>query len=165
MKLREGNIFSRVCHSVHRGVPCNHYPWCIGPHCTVVAITRDLFNLVQFGTPPNSPPVLTSGAYWSTYASYWNAFYHPQTKLREGNVLHLSVSHSVHREGPPGQRLLLDRDSSWTETPLDRDFPWTETPWTETPWTETPWTETPLNRDPLYGNQWAVRILLEFDRS
>ena len=25
--------------------------------------------------------------------------YRPQTKLREGNVLHLSVSHSVHREG------------------------------------------------------------------
>ena len=26
-------------------------------------------------------------------------FYRPQTKLREGNVLHLSVSHSVHRAG------------------------------------------------------------------
>ena len=33
--------------------------------------------------------------------------YRPQTKLLEGNILHLSVSHSVHREGgqtPPGQR-------------------------------------------------------------
>ena len=36
---------------------------------------------------------------------------------------------------------LPDRDPSdrdpqtyqWTETPLDRDPPWTETPWTETP--------------------------------
>ena len=29
---------------------------------------------------------------------FCNAFYHPQMKLREGNVLHLSVSHSVHME-------------------------------------------------------------------
>ena len=63
---------------------------------------------------------------------------------------------------------LPDRDLTWTETPMDRDPPWTENPfWTETPldrdplwtktplWTETPWTEnilwteTPLDRDPL----------------
>ena len=29
-------MFSQVslCHSVNRGFPCDHYPWCIGPHCT-----------------------------------------------------------------------------------------------------------------------------------
>ena len=40
---------------------------------------------------------------------------------------------------------------------------------TETPQTKTPWAETPLDRDhpdrdphtPPYGNEWAVRILLE----
>ena len=28
--LREGSVFSRACHSVHRGVgfPCGHYPLC-----------------------------------------------------------------------------------------------------------------------------------------
>ena len=31
-KLREGNVFSRVGLSVCRGVPCDHYPWCIKPH-------------------------------------------------------------------------------------------------------------------------------------
>ena len=30
-ELREGIVFS---HFVHRGVPCDHYLWCIGPHCT-----------------------------------------------------------------------------------------------------------------------------------
>ena len=32
-KLREGNVFSRVCLSTRKGVPCDHYPQCIGPHC------------------------------------------------------------------------------------------------------------------------------------
>ena len=36
MKLREGNVFSGVC---RQGVPCDYYPWCIGPHHT--------------GTPPH----------------------------------------------------------------------------------------------------------------
>ena len=100
--------------------------------------------------------------------------------------LHLSVSHSVHR----GEGSLSGRSPPGTETPsLDRDPlpgqrppPWTETPQTETPldrdptgqtphpWTETPRqrpldreprTETPLGREPPYGNERAVRILLE----
>ena len=35
-KLREGNAFSLVCLSFCRGwgVPWDHYPWCIIPHCT-----------------------------------------------------------------------------------------------------------------------------------
>ena len=32
-KLRNGNVFSHVCRSVcSHGIPCDHYPWCIGPH-------------------------------------------------------------------------------------------------------------------------------------
>ena len=37
MKLREGNVFTcvcRVCPWGGGGSPCDHYPWCIGPHCT-----------------------------------------------------------------------------------------------------------------------------------
>ena len=58
-----------VCHSVQR-VPCDNYPWCIGPHCTpslqtwdltppglplqcLVAITEDLFKLIHFRTSPH----------------------------------------------------------------------------------------------------------------
>ena len=34
-KLRIDNVFTRVCHSVHgRGVPDDHYRWCIELHCT-----------------------------------------------------------------------------------------------------------------------------------
>ena len=33
-KLGEGNVFSRVCLSIHVGVPCDHYPWCTGLHHT-----------------------------------------------------------------------------------------------------------------------------------
>ena len=37
MKLREGNVFSRVCLSIcpqGEGVVCDHYPWCIGLNCS-----------------------------------------------------------------------------------------------------------------------------------
>ena len=68
MKLREGNVVC-VCQSVD-GVPCGHYPWCIGPHCT--------------GTPPpggndwrpvqtcslQDPRMLISGGYCS---NVWSA--------------------------------------------------------------------------------------------
>ena len=63
-KLRKGNVFSRVCHSVKGegpmpptgpcdpldptrkppdvstvgGIPCGYYPWCIGPHCTGIPL-------------------------------------------------------------------------------------------------------------------------------
>ena len=33
-KLQNGNVFTGVCHSDHRGSPCDHYPWGIGPHGT-----------------------------------------------------------------------------------------------------------------------------------
>ena len=32
-KLQEGNVSSRIC-LLTVGVPRDHYPWCIGPHCT-----------------------------------------------------------------------------------------------------------------------------------
>ena len=38
-KLWEGNVFSPVCLAgwlfTGGGFPCDHYPLCIGPHCTV----------------------------------------------------------------------------------------------------------------------------------
>ena len=35
-KLREGNVFICVCLILFKGkFPCDHYPWCIGPHSTV----------------------------------------------------------------------------------------------------------------------------------
>ena len=83
MKLREGNVFMRVCLSTG-GVPYDHYPWYIGLQYTgppappsthgtlptweillqppascqwyLVANTTDQFKLVQFRAPP---PVLT----------------------------------------------------------------------------------------------------------
>ena len=80
----------------------------------------------------------------------------------------------------PGQRS-PDRDSHWTETPtgqrppLDRDPLWTEgqrspsyrterqrvSPGQRPPRQRTPWTETPSRQTPPYGNERAVRILLE----
>ena len=103
-------------------------------------------------------------------------------------LLHLSVSHSVHRGGflsvvtsclaawshvpsggspclwshvPSGGLYLLVslKETPQTETSLDRDPPDRDLP--ETPEQRPPWTETPLDRDPLYGKEWAVRILLE----
>ena len=46
-----------------------------------------------------------------------NYIYRPQTKLREGNVLHLPVSHSIHGGGvytPPS------RHTSWADTSLGK---------------------------------------------
>ena len=34
MKLREGNVFSRICLSTGVRVPCDHYSGCIGSHST-----------------------------------------------------------------------------------------------------------------------------------
>ena len=111
--------------------------------------------------------------------------YRPQRGCGQVMFLHLSVNHSVHRGGgglclgdPPGQRHPPDRDPPdrdtpgqrppWTETPLDRNppppdrDPQTETPMDRDPQTETPQTQTPRTETPPpYGNERAVRILLE----
>ena len=53
-KLREGNAstaFTCVYQSVHKGFACDHYPWCIGPHCTYPKIW-------DTGTPHNHDPQL-----------------------------------------------------------------------------------------------------------
>ena len=59
-RLREDNVFSHFClamsHSVHRvglGVPCDHCPWCIGPHST------DQFCLVPGPNPTVLGPSLS----------------------------------------------------------------------------------------------------------
>ena len=59
MKLREGNIFSRVCPFTGA---CDHYPWYIGPHCTGTPPSLPLGH----GTPPYRPSLpqkLTLGGY------------------------------------------------------------------------------------------------------
>ena len=67
-KLREGNVFTRVCLSVHRdvGSPCDHYPWCIGLYCTGPP-GHQTWALPFPRTLDIRPPVLTSGGHWSTY--------------------------------------------------------------------------------------------------
>ena len=90
-------------------------------------------------------------------------YYRPQTKLRKGNFLHLSVSHSVHGEGvsasvhagihPPG------------ETPQ------VDTPWTDTPQADPPWADPPGQTPPAdghcsgwYASYWNV-FLFQFKYS
>ena len=81
-------------------------------------------------------------------------FYRPQTKLPEGNVLHLSVSHSVHRgvsvwchflSGylvPCSFRGVCVQGGLWQGGLCSGALPWTETPL-------------------LYGKERAVGILLK----
>ena len=91
-KLGEGNVFSRVCHSLHRMVPCDHYQWCIGtiqesPCTWTPSPTRDpcplpwaflyLFNLDLTGQGLHPLGIFklkhlrfASGR----LVSYWNAF-------------------------------------------------------------------------------------------
>ena len=120
MKLREGNVSSRVCPSVSDfvhsgvGVSCDHYKWCIGPHCTVPYVQGPSPLLVisrgqnwrpvqtcSLKDPPPSLLVLTPGG-WSTqhiwwasgwYAFCWNALLLPPANEVWGKVifLHLSV--------------------------------------------------------------------------
>ena len=100
MKLRKGIILVvSVRHSVHKGrVPCDHYPWCIGPHRTGILQSQlkphssetsypwtwsNLFNLdllVQESPSPLHPEgsnLLMMKHVWlisGRLASYWNAF-------------------------------------------------------------------------------------------
>ena len=69
----QGNIFTPVCHSVHRGVVVSHKALRQNPPPRTRHTTHPL-DL----TPPGqgTPPEADSGI-WSTsgrYASYWNAF-------------------------------------------------------------------------------------------
>ena len=70
------------------------------------------------------------------------SYYRPQTKLGEGNVLHLSVILFTEAGGlpdrdPPGQRPSLNRaprtETPPTEIPLDKEPPGQRPPWTEIP--------------------------------
>ena len=61
-KLPQGNVFTPVCHSVHRGVCHIPRPWADTP------LGRHL--------PGQTPPHTVHAGIWSTsgrYASYWNA--------------------------------------------------------------------------------------------
>ena len=100
MKLREGNVFSRVCLSFcPRWSLYDHYPWCIGPHFTGtayswhrVAITGDLFKLVHWTSLYNlpTPPVLTSGGHWNTYG--WQAGSAHPTAMLSCSLVYLIIA-------------------------------------------------------------------------
>ena len=84
-KLREGNVFSRVCLSVigliglhHTGTPLSTCPLLLdmGTHWTSGGLDWRPFQTCPLEDPP---PVLPSGGYWRTYcwqawpyASYWS---------------------------------------------------------------------------------------------
>ena len=46
------------CLSVHggRGVSCDNYPWCIGPHCTLSPPLQTMDITVQNTSSPHPPP-------------------------------------------------------------------------------------------------------------
>ena len=116
-KFREGNDFSRVCHSLHKGVPYNHYPWCIGPHHTGTPCTgpqpllyptdhckgtpKDMFKLVHYATRTVSKRVLgTLLEYFHvcgfsvSHGTLWCGECKNKTK---DHVLHESFNHSPFR--------------------------------------------------------------------
>ena len=84
-RLRKGNVFSHICPlfcPCRRG-PCDHYLWCIGPHCTETPLPLLVISSGHHWRPVQacSLQVLTFGGYWlctlhirDRYASYWNAF-------------------------------------------------------------------------------------------
>ena len=68
-KLWEGNVFSHVC--LFTGVvvvPCDHYIWCIGPHCMRTPPSPSPCPAPSL--PARRPVRLVS----RQLASYWNAF-------------------------------------------------------------------------------------------
>ena len=68
-KLRQCNVFTPVCHSVHGGGVCNTPLWADPPGQTRLPSGAD--------TPRQTPPHAVHAGIRSTsgrYASYWNAF-------------------------------------------------------------------------------------------
>ena len=67
-EVGEGNVFICVCpsvsQSVHGGVPCDHYPWCIGTHYTgplSAALAHPGHG--TSGPSPHPPLLVTSGGH------------------------------------------------------------------------------------------------------
>ena len=93
--LGQGNIFTPVCHSVHRGI-------CLGPGG---------WGCLLPGVPGGDPP---DGYCCGRYASYWNAFlfrnivtvYHNLSRESLINSLVFCVKHSSGRK-LPGQAISL----------------------------------------------------------
>ena len=54
--------YMSVCLSVHRKVPSDHQPCCIGPHCTGAPWTWDL---TEPGSPLAPAPFLNMGPHWT----------------------------------------------------------------------------------------------------
>ena len=85
MKLREGNVFTSVCHSVHGG---SGYTWFQVPSEDVkpegewvyqkVGIPEEVDQVYPYPAPSRkvrTPGLISSGGHQSgQYTSYWNAF-------------------------------------------------------------------------------------------
>ena len=145
-KLPEGNVFSRVCSSVH--IPSDHYPWWIGSHQTgpppqqssqfphekwYLTVQGPLALPLRHGTllykalAPVQADMsnlfimkhvrLASGH----FAPYWIAFLLPSaTKLRQGNIFTSACQEFCPQGGSVPQGML-------GYTPLPP--PWADTPW------------------------------------
>ena len=48
-------MYSQVCVSVDRGLPCGCYPWCIGPHCTGFLALSPRHQTWSLGSNPTTP--------------------------------------------------------------------------------------------------------------
>ena len=85
-KLPKGNVFSRICSSVipsTAGSLCDHYPWCIEPHCNSHPPSRPQPSLdTKHGTPwpwlaledtTHATPLLvkSGGHHWRTVQTCW----------------------------------------------------------------------------------------------
>ena len=82
-KLRECNVFSCVCLSVHSGSPCGDYPWCIGNHCTGIPPDLHVQTCLTWTSLYRDPTSQTCSNLFimkhirlasGRWTSYWNAF-------------------------------------------------------------------------------------------
>ena len=111
MKLREGNVFGRVCLSVHREEGSMWTLPMIGPHCTAPPRTEswprppasDIWlprlescsNVFPSGPSPHCWHLVAGYKWWASgwYASYWNAVLSPPANVVcEGYVFYTCLS-------------------------------------------------------------------------
>ena len=75
-KLWECNVFTHVCLFIRGGSLCNHYPWCIGPHCTTPSQPSQApppkISHHQIWDPLASPP--TGDIWWPSLETCSNVF-------------------------------------------------------------------------------------------
>ena len=70
-KWWEDHVFIHVCHSVHRGSPCDHYPWCIGPqHKGTLALALALATLWRWDLIVQDSSIQTPQLPWPGTSMY-----------------------------------------------------------------------------------------------